>query len=341
MTTRDLPTRLLDFKARLLAPYNGLEVNWFDGWHPALDKALAELPEIETCPHDLFRLLLQNPGSAPKRIALVSERGTPVAVIPLRQLGRQYYEVPTWMIPGAVFPAKPGYLVPALEALGVEVSVAWRRMDSPPPSNKLLRDLKTTPFRMIRFSDEYERYWRDNGHFKTVSNKRNRCRKFNVAINSPGSAEWTIKRAAEKWRDDSAKTSRAMPEWAESDWILVADYWEKRKCHYTITLLDQGTLIGGASFMVHRNDAIGGLIYREPSYEWYGIGIRLLDLAISFSAELGLETIDFGGDADYKRHWAPEAGNLWHFKICPEALFRAKQLKSWMRAKPNGAPSES
>ena len=33
------------FGTRLLTPYNGIKVTWFDAWHPVLDEALQTLPE--------------------------------------------------------------------------------------------------------------------------------------------------------------------------------------------------------------------------------------------------------------------------------------------------------
>ncbi len=113
--------RTLGIKERLRAPYNGLRVKWFDSWHPVLDEALASLPETSACPHELYRQLVQNPGSMRKRTALITERGQPAAVVGLRQRGRHSWEpVTQWIIPGAIFPAKPGYWIPALEALGID-----------------------------------------------------------------------------------------------------------------------------------------------------------------------------------------------------------------------------
>ena len=66
---------MINFKDRLLAPYNGLKVSWFDKWHSALDEALQNLPELDVCSHELYRLLIENPAPARKKVALVSENG--------------------------------------------------------------------------------------------------------------------------------------------------------------------------------------------------------------------------------------------------------------------------
>jgi hypothetical protein len=254
-------SQIVGFKDRFLIPYNGLKVSWFDNWHPSLDEVLQSLPEIETCPHELFRLLFKNPGSAPKKIALITEQKTPVAIVPLRRLGRLYYEVSTWMIPGAVFPVKPGYLMRALEALKIEVWVTWRRMGVLPPPSPLVRYLQAVPVHIIRLKDDYEQYWRATGQLKHIRKVRNRCKNFEYVINSPDSAEWIIRNAAEKWRKDPAGSNRVLDDWVVSDWILAAKYWENKGRHYTILLLDHGIPIGGVTLMVDNNDAVGGLIY--------------------------------------------------------------------------------
>jgi hypothetical protein len=286
---------------------------------------------MDMCPHEVLRLLIQNSDSAPKKVALVTEQGVPVAVVPLKQLGRWQYEVSTWMIPGTVFPVKPGYLVPTLESLGIEVWVSWRRMESLPPQGLLTRYLEKIPVHILDCSVDFERYWRENGYFKTIRNKRNRCKDFNVAINSSGSAEWTIKNAAKKWREHSTTTNRATEDWVISDLLTAAKYWEERGRHYTIQLLDQDVPIGGATMWIHQNEAVGGMIYRKEEYEWHGVGDRLLDLSASFAAEHGLGALDFGGGAAYKEHWAPQISELWQFNVCPEPLFRVKQTLSWTR----------
>jgi GNAT superfamily N-acetyltransferase len=326
--TRDVSHRYLErMAASLSASRHGLHVEWFDHWHPALDEALESLPEKASCPHELFRLLVQTPGSTPKRATLVTEHGVPVAVAGLRQRGWCSWEpVTQWIVPGAVFPAQPGYLIPVLEALGVDVWVAWWRMESPPPPSRWTRYMASTPTHRIRCSDDFERYWRENKYFKTIQNKRNRCRDFILAVNSPGSAEWTITNWEANWRTNPTNVDPSLP-----DRIVAARYLEKQGRYYTLSLLDQGTPIGGATMTVHHNDLVAGVIYREPEYDWYGIGVRLIDACISFAAESGFETIDLGGGHDYKKYWAPQEGKHWLLNICPEPLFRAKQVVNWAR----------
>jgi hypothetical protein len=327
MTNGSIFAQITNLKDKVLTPYHGLDVAWFHHWHPALDEALKSLPEMESCPHDLFRLMIQTPGSTPKRTALITERGVPVAVAGLRQIGWHCWEpITQWIIPGVVFPARPGYLIPALESLGVEVWVAWWRMESPPPASRLTRCLTSTLTHRMRCADDFEGYWRETKHFKNVRNMRNRCQGFTLAVNSPGSAEWTIRNWEANWRNDPTIVAPGLPER-----IVAAQYLENQGRHYTLLLLDLSTPIAGATMTVHHNDLVAGVIYREPEYDRYGVGIRLLDLTFSFAAESGFETYDLGGKHDYKKNWAPQAGEHWLFNICPEPLFRAKQAANWTR----------
>lgn len=306
---------------------NNLAITWFERWHPALDEALEQLPQLDACPHELFRLLMQNPVCTRKRTALVTERGVPVAVVGLRQRGGYSWDLVTqWIVPGGLFPAKPEYIVPALTALQVDVWVAWWRMERPPLSSPLIRYSECTPTYRMRCSEDYENYWRQSSHFKTVRQNRNRCQKFSFVVNPPDGAEWTISRWKEKWYDNPSLTDASL-----SDRIVAAKYLEKRGKYFSLLMFDQDTPIGGATLSVHKNDLLAGVLYRDPQYESYGVGVRLIDLCFAFAAESSFETLDIGGLEGYKKYWAPQEGERWWFNICPELLYRAKQLSNGAR----------
>jgi ribosomal protein S18 acetylase RimI-like enzyme len=104
----------------------GLHVAWFDSWDHVLDNALRELPEMESCPHELFRLTMQSPSSMWKRTALVTEGDRAVAVVGLRQEGKHWVPAMQDIVPGAIAPAREGSLSRSLRALGVDVRVGDR-----------------------------------------------------------------------------------------------------------------------------------------------------------------------------------------------------------------------
>ncbi|NLO27798.1 MAG: GNAT family N-acetyltransferase [Actinobacteria bacterium] len=299
-----------------------LRVDWFESWHPVLDEALETLPEADNCPHELYRLLAQNPTSAEKRTALVTTRGVPVAVACLRRMGSRLWEpVTQWLVPGIVVPARPGYLMPALESLRSDVFVAWWRVEGPPPPSRMMRHLERTPVHRMRCSEDFEGYWREAKYFKTVQHKRNRCRDFALAVNSPGAARWVIENWDAKWHDPPGTVGSSIP-----DRILAVEYLEELGKHHTLQLFDGERPVAGTTNTVHGNDLVAGVSCRDPDYDWHGVGVRIIDLVFSFAAEQGFDTMDIGGGHAYKKHWAPQEGARWQFNICPSSLYRAKQV---------------
>ena len=320
-------TQISGLTNRLLSPLSGLSATWFNGWHPVLDEALQSLPEAETCPHELFRLLIQNPSPVRKLSVLVTKQGAPVAVAGLRQKGRYSWEpITQWILPGTVFPVKPDYLIPSLEAIGSEVWVAWWRMESSPPPSRMMRCLESTPTYRLHFSADYESYWRESGHWNTVRRCRKRCSDFTLVVNAPGSAEWTIANWEAHWRTDPTVVDPSV-----SDRIVAAKYLENQGRHYSFWLLDQQRPVAGHTFIRHHNDLVWQVTYRDPSYDWHGAGTRLMDLAFSWAALAGFQTIDMGGQHEYKIRWAPEEGERWWFSVCPEPLYSIKQAVNWAR----------
>ena len=120
--------RAKDVWGRFVEPRlnRGLHVAWFDGWCTVLDNALRELPEMENCPHELFRSTMQSPSSTRKRTALVTEGDGAVAVVGLRQEGKHWVPAMQGIVPGAIAPAREGYLFRALRALRVDVRIGGR-----------------------------------------------------------------------------------------------------------------------------------------------------------------------------------------------------------------------
>ncbi len=327
MSNKDVHAGRSDHNAMGSSPTRPLQVSWFDRWQPVLDEALQALPEAESCPHELYRLLVQNQDAAHKRTALVTDRGEPVAVVGLRQIGRCHWEpVTQWLLPGIVCPARPGYLMPALEALKVDLRVAWWRLAGPPPPSPLMRYSECTPVYRMPCTADFERYWRKTRYFKTIQHSRHRCEGFTWSVNAPGAATWVIQNWDSKWHEHGATADLSL-----ADRLLAATYLERRGQHYTHVLLDGETPIAGATSLVHGRDLVAGVIYRHPDYDRFGVGVRIIDLVFAFAAENGFERMDIGGGYDYKQKWAPQEGERWQFDLCPSFLYRAKQLVHWER----------
>jgi hypothetical protein len=196
--------------------------------------------------------------------------------------------------------------------LGVEVRVAWWRWETRPPEAGWIKDMSSTPTHGVSFSADFERYWKESGHFKEVRKYRNRCKGFELRVNAPGSNEWTIKNWEAKWRPDGMEEMSDL-----SERLCVARYHEQREAYYTLSLFDKEEPAAAGSFVIHKNEAVAYCSYRNPRYDWNGAMSRLIDLAFSWGRDMGFAKMDFGGSFPYKERWAPEDGKKWQFTVCP------------------------
>lgn len=303
-----------------------LEVAWFPAWEPALDDALQALPPLPQCPPDLYRELCVRPAAGGRRVALVTHRGAPVAVAGLRRTGPRSWEPVTgWIVPGLVVPARPEHLMPALEALGLDLWLGWWRMAAPPPLGAGARHRESYSAHRAHLSDDYEQHWRRSKLMRSVQNVRNRCRGLRVAINEPGAAEWVVRGWGDRW---------SVAEDALADRMLVTAHLQRLGRHFTLSLHDGETIVGGLTQTVHGNDLVAGVVHRDPAYERYGIGTRLIDAVFAFAREAGFDTLDIGGGHDYKARWAPPEGETWLVNVCPARLHHARQVRRAVCAVP-------
>ena len=104
LSSKELGNSALDFLASLSGLRQPLQVQWFDTWHGVLDEALQEPLDFGGYPPELWRLLALNPGRTPKKMALVTDRGTPVAVAVLRRRGHHWEPATRFSVPGWYFP---------------------------------------------------------------------------------------------------------------------------------------------------------------------------------------------------------------------------------------------
>lgn len=282
-----------------------LRVKFFDRWEPELDEALANLPETELCPHELFRMLVQNPGPARKIIALAEDRGDPVALAGLRERYGSWEPVTQWLIPGFLFPHKPGNLWRVLGALGMTLNIGWWRWKFPPEKLPWIKDIEAFPTYGMSCEDDFEKFWRQSSHFRHIRKVRNRCTGFDFRINEVGVREWTIRNWGEKWGHGKMADL--------SDRLLVADYLEKKNLLFTLSLHDTGKPVAGATVLVHKGDVVAYVNYRDPDFDHHGVMVRLIDHCFFWAKENGFDRIDLGGTADYKQRWAPPDGQKYTF----------------------------
>jgi ribosomal protein S18 acetylase RimI-like enzyme len=311
----------------------GIQVRWFGGWRPVLDNALYELPEMEGCPHELFRLIMENPSSTRKCTALVYEGVEPIAVVGLRERGRHWVPAIQGIIPGCIAPARDGFLLPALGALGVDVRI--EDSPTPPPKSTPVRDARAVPVFNVDCQADFEGYWRrSHSLWRTIKDSRKRTEGFTFAVDRPGSAALIIAKWEEKWRDHPDQQTVIA-----SDLILAAEYCEQRKQWHSFLLTDHDLPVAGATCPVHGNDLVGAVTFRGPGYDRQGVGVRILDLFVHWAAEQGFAKVELGGWYSYKAKWAPQDGEHWDFRICPlrqhlreQAIWKARAVPGRLRA---------
>jgi len=299
-------------------------VQWFNRWHPIIDDALQELPEMDTCPHELFRLLMESRASVPKRIALVTDAGRPVAVVGLRRRQHHWEPIPQGVVPHALAVARDEHLFPALASLKVNLRIPYWQQDQPPP--RCARDVIEIPVHKMDCTVSMEPYWRTTGHLKTIKSARNRTRGFTLEVDAPGAAEWTIKQWADRWGVNRLQTTSTTP-----DLLVAARFDQSRGRYHSFRLMDGDNPVAGCTFVVYKRElSLVRTIYRLE-YNLASPGHRLLELVHDWARIAGYSQIDIGGGQHYKAKTAPESGILSGFNICPLHIAIARQSRSVAR----------
>jgi hypothetical protein len=292
-----------------------LRVDWFEQWHDDLADALREMPEMLTCPHELYRQLIEVPGPLPKRVALVSDRSVPVAVIALRRETNYWLPVTTWVAPGSVVPHCAGYLVPAFAALRTPVRVAWWRQDQPPPVSACAQMTARIPTHKLPCQSDFEAYWKESGQLKNILRARRKCDALRVVVNYPGANEWAITGWGRKWAPPGLPEATDM-----RDKLTAVRYWEPRQRVISVSLLDGERIAASGNVFVHGREIVGLTNFRDPEYDALGVGHRLFDAIQWCGREQGFEKLDFGGALEYKGRYAPEDGARWQLTFAPDSI---------------------
>ena len=303
---------LKDFKA-----------DWFKEWHKDLDDALDQLPEMNGCPHELYKLLMQHHDGSKKRIVLVTRKEEPVGLLGLRRRRRDWIPVTHYLLPGVVFPVNAKYWTEILEIVGIDLWISWWRMESQPPVSRLIRSVEHVPTYKVNLAEDYEKYWTKKFR-QQVRHFRNLCSHISYDVNAPGSAEWTIRNWNEKWHEDSEREENIL-----LDRLLVADYMARIGRHFTLILRDKDEPVSGVTVISHGKELVGEYSYRLKDYSSIEVGKYTLDVLFKWARENGFAKVDLGGDyGEHKKRWAPQDGEKITFNICPEYLYK---LKNFMR----------
>jgi hypothetical protein len=292
----------------------GLRIKIYDDWRPELDEVLENLPEQDIFPHELFRLLMKIPNPGNKQIIRVTERGEPVALVGIRNRGGHWEPVTQEIVPGVLFPVREGYLHRVLPALGLSLRVEWWRWREPPPMARWMREAESISEYGMSCSEDFEAHWRKSNLSKSIRRTRNRCSGFELKVNSANSTEWIIKNWGQKWHVAQGEAQRSFV----TEQLIAAEYLQKRGLHYSLLLLDGDEPVAGNTFIIHRNEALFHINYRNPEYDWHGGMNRLMEMAFWWARDMGFDGISLGAHHDYKKDWAPERDRYMSFTVCPD-----------------------
>lgn len=318
--------------SRQSAARNGFKLTCFNRWDPVLDEALAQLPEAAVCPHDLYRELLRLPTERGQRILLVEEKGVPVALAALRgRRGPPYELVTQWLVPGFLFPVQEGALWPIIGALGIRLHLALWRTPFTPPEADWARHVKATPTYGVDCKADFETFWRQSSHFKSIRKARNRCKAFEFRVNAPGTREWTIRNWGRTWGPGHGRSIEDVPAR-----LLFSEQLERDRRFFTLSLHDGDRPIAGATLVIHDGDAVAYVNHREGAYDHHGAMVCLIDHCFAWAREQGFRHLDIGGTNAYKRHWAPESGRKYELLVRPVGHTRTFELLSKALTKARG-----
>lgn len=306
--------RVVETASRRLAP-SDVSVRWSETWDEECDAALALLPPIPGCPHTLYRELT-SPTDIPKRHAIVSEAGEPIALISLRRRKHFWEPVAYQCLPGVIAPARDqASLVRALRALGVEVRLDAGLDES--ARNMGADKLESYDVHQADLRGDYEAYWRrkKQRHLWSVRRARSRCEDLTLRINGEGDLAWIVQNWRAAWADTPDQEVVAAPD-RERFWSALAatpatgGQWQVRSL-----LLTQGEeRVAGGVFLCREKLVSFQCSARALAFEELSAGTRVLDLAMEWAARQGFETFDLGAGSANKRQWAPVAAK--RFGVC-------------------------
>lgn len=301
---------------------NGQKVTWFSTWHQVLDEALTALPEMQDCPHELYKALAINPGPTKKRIALVTREGKPVSVVALRKRANHWQPVTMGTTPGAVIPTADDEPWDALAALRTPI---WALVRASPGEDAPITSSYATPEARAHLANDFEAYWREQHLHRVIRQARNAYRNSEIRVDGDGDAEWIVSMWAQFWHDPRRQLTVG---WR--DRILAAQYFRSSGRYRSICLLDGDERVAGNLFFVRGRELMGETTYRERTAR-SSPGVRLHDAAFYWARDEGYEYMNFGGSGfSYKTQWAPQDGAVYNVSVEPPVhrmLRRAREAQ--------------
>lgn len=306
--------------------FGKLRAHWFEQWHRDLDAALSELPDVEHFPHELLRQLMTLESGLPKRTVLIADAGEPIAVAGLRKRGRMWEPITNWMAPGVLWPMRPGCAGASIRAIGSPLQVAWWRQQEAAPTGRHLRATGHETTYGTALDVNLEALWKERKLAKTLRQIEKRTEGYTFQVNAPGDCEWVIRQWGQKWSASAAADSPDL-----RDRLPAALYLQAAGQHFTLTLRDGERIVAGNTVLKHGETLVGQAVYRDPEYEWQGVGNRLMQLTFYWARETGFRWIDIGGGNAYKERWAPPQSQWETFEYMPTSSFCIEGVRRFPR----------
>ncbi len=311
MTVFAQAIRALERFSRALPSPRGTSVHFFDDWNPEVSAAYRALGGEAWLPETLLRDLVTNQRTHRKRVAVLHRDARPWAVVPLRLTGDNWQPLMRGIIDGCDDFLCSGDRGRVLAALRLNVFVMHSPVDPAGWAN--VRWAGTIGGYELTLGEHPERYWRSRDRWTSVLQARRRTGHFELILDDPDSAHWTI----DGWhkRFDTGDSSHVAAKW--EDRHIIADWGLRSGLVRSWALRDQGRWIAGVVANVDGGRLTFATVYRDPEYEWHCLGTRLFSEAFIWAYESGMDCVDLGGGLDYKRWWAPPAGRRWHYVVSP------------------------
>jgi hypothetical protein len=268
----------------------------------------------------LFRLLVNNPSHARKRLALVTDGEDPVAVVGLRRRNLHWDLITEGVVPAGLPPCEPGREIDALSALGLFVWV--NEWEAPVPASRRVHFVQHEGVYRVSTRIDLDAFWREHHNTRRLRKAANRCSRLgevSMEVDAPGAATWTIDRWEERWSGH---------DWSETvaaeDIRAAAAYLQPLGRYHSFRLLIDGRPAAGINASVRGAMLVIANSGRDRAFDRVSAGVHLDEHIFRWATESPYNCVDLGGGFDFKALWSDATGVRARFSIAPAHLTAAR-----------------
>lgn len=298
----------------LRRPVAGAAVSWHNRWDAEVSAFYADLGGEGWLPEPLMATLLADQSIHTKRVALLSRRGRPWALVPLRWTSK-YWEP----LLRAVAEPFPDMLVrgsnrEVFAALNVGVFVRYG-LDDPAGFRNRRWTTSLTAYE-LDLDESPELYWRHKDRWKSVTQSRKRTAAFELVTGDPAAERWTV----EQWRDrwGTGNPMEAVSRW--HDRLAFDDWGRTSGVVKSWALRDGSRWVAGCIGLVRGDTMYLQTVARDREYDWHAVGTRTFSEAVLGAWDAGLRRVSLGAGLEYKRWWAKPKGARYSYLVAPRPV---------------------